>query len=33
MTEPGKAAALSLTYNERGKNLIIQAINKQTNKV
>jgi len=28
MTEPGKAAALSLTYNERGKNLIIQAINK-----
>jgi hypothetical protein len=28
MTEPGKAAALSLTHNERGKNLIIQAINK-----
>jgi hypothetical protein len=28
MSEPGKAAALSLTYNERGKNLIIQAINK-----
>jgi len=28
MTEPGKAAALSLTYNERGKNLIMQAISK-----
>ncbi len=28
MTEPGRVAALSLTYNERGKNLIIQAINK-----
>src|SRR6478752_8544896 len=28
MTEPGRAAALLLTYNERGKNLIIQAINK-----
>ena len=28
MTEPGKAAALSLTYNERGKNLIMQTISK-----
>jgi len=28
MTEPGKAGDLLLTYNERGKNLIIQAINK-----
>jgi len=28
MTEPGRVAALSLTYNERGKNLIMQAISK-----
>ena len=31
MTEPGRVAALSLTYHERGKNLIMQAISKASN--